>query len=106
MIVFGVPKLFCAASQVAVALSVISVVTKAMRIKVVIERTPPAKQGRRGGRPQLKYYPESCGSWSPDDSQAFLPSARFHAALQRPYTAPRKLSRGVTDAATRHDIQR
>jgi hypothetical protein len=40
MIVFGVPKLFCATSQVAVALSDMSVVTSAMRINVVIEGSP------------------------------------------------------------------
>src|SRR5216683_235705 len=45
MIVFGVPKLFCATSQVAVALSDISVVTTAMRINVVIEDLLLAARG-------------------------------------------------------------
>src|SRR5438094_4542875 len=45
MIVFGVPKLFCATSQVAVALSDISVVTTAMRNNVVIEDLLLAARG-------------------------------------------------------------
>jgi hypothetical protein len=40
MMVFGVPKLFCATSQPAVALKDMSVVTTAMRINVAIEGSP------------------------------------------------------------------
>jgi hypothetical protein len=58
MIVFGVPKLFCATSQAAVALNDMSVVTSAMRINRVM-RDLLHESMRAGGFAGLKwkYYP-------------------------------------------------